>query len=58
VAEGADVAALRAALERAHPAFARIGTRARFAVNEEWADESHPVRAGDAVALLPPLAGG
>jgi molybdopterin converting factor subunit 1 len=58
VPDSADVAAVRRALEAAHPPVARIGARARFAVNEVWADESHPVREGDVVALLPPIAGG
>ncbi len=52
------VAHLRRALEAAHPAFARFGSRARFAVNEAWAGEEDPVRPGDTVALLPPVAGG
>jgi molybdopterin converting factor subunit 1 len=56
--EGAAVADLRRALEAAHPPIARLGPRARFAVNEVWADEDAPVRAGDSVALLPPIAGG
>jgi molybdopterin synthase catalytic subunit len=52
------VGALRAALEKAHPAFARMGRRAMVAVNEEWARDADPVRDGDAVALVPPVAGG
>ncbi len=52
------VGALRNALERAHPAFARMGRRALIAVNEEWAREGDPVREGDTVALVPPVAGG
>lgn len=56
--EPADVAGLRRALEAAHPAFARIGRRAMVAVNEAYARDADPVRPGDAVALLPPVAGG
>ncbi len=58
VREGATVADLRRALEAAHPAFARFGRRAMIAVNEAWTSDSDPVRPGDTVALLPPVAGG
>lgn len=58
VGEPATVASLRAALAAAHPAVARFGPRAKAAVNEAWARESDPVRPGDVVALLPPVAGG
>ena len=54
----ADVAALRRALEAAHPAIARIGRRAAVAVNETYARDGEPVQEGDTVALLPPIAGG
>jgi molybdopterin converting factor subunit 1 len=56
--ESATVADLRRALEAAHPSFARFGRRAMVAVNEAYAREDDPVRPGDAVALLPPVAGG
>lgn len=55
---GTTVGALRAALERAHPAFGRMGRRAMVAVNEAWARDCDPVREGDTVALVPPVAGG
>ncbi len=58
VGEPATVASLRRALEAAHPAIARFGSRAKAAVNETWAQETDAVRAGDTVALLPPIAGG
>jgi molybdopterin converting factor subunit 1 len=58
VGEPATVADVRRALEAAHPEIGRMGARARFAVNEVWAREDAPVRAGDSVALLPPIAGG
>ena len=58
VPDGATLAALRRALEAAHPELARMGARARFAVNEVWSREEDEVRAGDVVALLPPIAGG
>jgi molybdopterin synthase catalytic subunit len=56
--EETTVGELRAALERAHPAFSRMGRRALIAVNEAWAGEGDAVREGDAVALVPPVAGG
>ena len=58
VAEPATVASVRAALAAAHPAIASFGARAKAAVNEAWAKESDAVLPGDAVALLPPVAGG
>jgi molybdopterin converting factor subunit 1 len=58
VADGADVGALRAALEAAHPAFAKFGRRAAVAVNEVYARDEDPIRPGDVVAVLPPVAGG
>lgn len=58
VPEPATVADLRRALDAAHPAIARFGRRAMMAVNEAWAADGEPVRSGDTVALLPPVAGG
>ena len=58
VREPATVADLRRALESVHPALARFGRRAMVAVNEAWAADGEPVRPGDTVALLPPVAGG
>ena len=58
IGEAATVADLRRALEAAHPAFARFGRRAMVAVNEAYAADRDPVRPGDTVALLPPVAGG
>ncbi len=34
------------------------GARVRYAVNAEYADESRRVKAGDVVALIPPVGGG
>lgn len=50
--------ALRAAFLTASPAGSRLGKRLLVAVNERHAADGDPVRAGDTVALLPPLAGG
>ncbi len=43
---------------RALPGGAAIPVRPLVAVNLEQASADHPVRAGDEVAVLPPLAGG
>lgn len=55
---GVTVADLRRALEAAHPAFARLGRRTLVAVNEAYARDRDVLRAGDVVAVLPPVAGG
>jgi molybdopterin converting factor subunit 1 len=58
LSEGATVGALRAELERLHPAFVRYGRRALVAVNETYAHDPQPLAPGDVVAVLPPVAGG
>jgi molybdopterin synthase sulfur carrier subunit len=52
------VAEIRALLERASPDIALMGRRAAMAVNENWSRETDPVREGDVLALIPPVAGG
>ncbi|HRY46090.1 MAG TPA: molybdopterin converting factor subunit 1 [Thermoanaerobaculia bacterium] len=52
------VAALREAVAALSPAAARLGRRLLVAVNERYATDGDPVRPGDSVAFLPPLAGG
>ena len=55
--QGATVEALRAALRRAgHDAL--LASAVRFAVNETLVDDDQPIRPGDEVALIPPVAGG
>jgi molybdopterin synthase catalytic subunit len=49
---------LRRALERAHPALARVLPRCRLAVDQEFADDDAPLRDGAEVAIVPPVAGG
>jgi molybdopterin converting factor subunit 1 len=58
VAEPATVAALRAALAEICPPLRPLLVNAAVAVNEEYADAESPVRAGDVVALIPPVSGG
>lgn len=52
------VAALAAHLEREHPALSGRLAGVRFAVNEEFAAPEAALRAGDTVAVIPPVAGG
>jgi molybdopterin synthase catalytic subunit len=54
----ATVGALREAFLADCPSAARLGKRILVAVNERYAADGDPVRSGDAVALLPPVAGG
>ena len=54
----ATVRALREAFLAASPAGARLGKRILVAVNEKFAGDADPVRPGDTVAFLPPVAGG
>lgn len=55
---GTTVGTVRAAFLSAYPSAARLGRRILVAVNERHASDSDPVRPGDVVAFLPPLAGG
>jgi len=55
---GAGVAALIAALEARHDAVRTLRGRYRIAVNQEMVDGDPPLRDGDEIALIPPVAGG
>lgn len=52
------VGALREAFLLVSPSAARLGKRILVAVNEAFARDADPVRSGDTVAFLPPVAGG
>lgn len=54
--EGATLAALIGALHAAHPALG--GVSLRYALNREFAAGAQPLKDGDEVALIPPVAGG
>jgi molybdopterin synthase catalytic subunit len=42
----------------AHPDLGAVASRSRLAVNQVFATPDAPVRAGDEVALIPPVGGG
>ncbi len=56
--EPATVAQVRAALRSRCPQLERLLPHARLAVNAEYAGDDAAVRAGDALALIPPVSGG
>jgi molybdopterin synthase catalytic subunit len=56
--EGARVCDLLALLGRDHEIFARLGARLASSVNLEVVPRETPLRDGDEVAFLPPVAGG
>ena len=58
VDEPAVVADVLAALSRKHPALASFSGVVLVAVNQEYAERSQPVHAGDDIALFPPVSGG
>ena len=55
---GSTVKHLRAELERAAPELAPLLSRCAVAVNRRYAEEDLPLREGDEIALIPPVAGG
>lgn len=54
----ATAGAVLDALIARHPALAPHRSSLRLAVNQEYADPSHPVAKGDEVAVIPPTCGG
>lgn len=56
--KGATVGALLDQLFRSHPGLAPHRTTMLMAVNQEFVEIGEPLRAGDEVALLPPVSGG
>lgn len=56
--DGATVRELLAALAGRHPALAGLLPPCRVAVEQEFVGLDHPVRAGDEVAVIPPVSGG
>ena len=58
LAAGATVRDAIAALAREHAPIATLRTKFRVAVNQDFADDDHPLTDGDELALIPPVAGG
>ena len=58
LADGADVAAVRDALERDLPALAAHLGRAAFAVNQSYVKSDSALADGDELAVIPPVSGG
>lgn len=56
--EDATVAQLLAALGERHPTLRELLPPCRVAVEQEFVGPGHPVRAGDEVAVIPPVSGG
>lgn len=56
-AEGSSCAALREQLSK-NPAISPLLKTARFAVNQSFVPDTHPVTASDEIALIPPVSGG
>ena len=55
---GAAVAQLRERLGSKVPSLQALLLRSAIAVNNDFAEDDHPLAAGDEVALLPPVSGG
>ena len=55
---GATVRAALKALGQAHPQVAPYVNHTLVAVNQEYADNDHPLADGDELALIPPVSGG
>ncbi|MFT3706498.1 MAG: molybdopterin converting factor subunit 1 [Archangium sp.] len=58
VPEDSTIASLRSVLAQRHASLQSLFVSLRFAVNEEFAADTHRLAAGDEVALIPPVAGG
>jgi len=58
VPEGATAGDLLAHLAAAHPRLQGIARHLLLSVNREYANRSAPLKAGDEVALIPPVSGG
>lgn len=58
LAEPATVADAMAQLAQRGDEFARLLKQCAVALDDEIVRRTHPLKAGDAIALLPPVAGG
>jgi molybdopterin converting factor subunit 1 len=55
---GSSVATLARQLISSHPGLRKMMMTTQLALNEELANGDEPLKEGDVVALLPPVAGG
>ena len=58
VDDGLTVGALRAVLTQRHAPLARVLPQCRLALDQQFVDDTAPLRDGVEVAVLPPMAGG
>jgi molybdopterin synthase catalytic subunit len=56
--DGARVLDLERELVRRYPKLAGLADRIVYALNEEYVDRGQVIRAGDTVAVIPPVSGG
>ena len=56
--DGLRVKDLKSLLGEKHPELIKAFNSAIFAVNREFASDDHPLKAGDEVAIFPPVSGG
>jgi molybdopterin synthase catalytic subunit len=56
--EGSTIATLREHYQKAAPEHGSMWKILAVAVNQEYAQASHPLKDGDEIALLPPVSGG
>lgn len=55
--DGKDIASLKGSLVREYPAFKELASL-RFAVNEDYQEDSFELSATDEVIIIPPVSGG
>ena len=58
VKEGGTVKELATELTKMHPGLRSLEASVRFSLNSELVESSAPLREGDEVGVLPPVAGG
>jgi molybdopterin converting factor subunit 1 len=58
VPEGSSLGGLAAAIFRLHPALGRQKSSVKFSVNFDVVEADTPLKDGDEVGVLPPVAGG
>jgi molybdopterin converting factor subunit 1 len=56
--EGATVATLKERIEQEYPLVRALSSSLVCAINEEYVPGDRPIRAGDDIALIPPVSGG